>query len=300
MRKWFLVLTLMAICLAPVGVRAQANIRFSTVLVDIQPDYDKPSVLVIYHYTLAIDVALPASLELRIPVQAKNSINAVAVADSSGNLVLESYTTRESGDWTIISLQSTSRNIRVEYYDAYLKDADTRSYNYVWSGNYPVDAFSVSFLQPLDSTAMTFVPDLGDGTVDANGLTYYLSAIGALKVDKNYSLHFDYKKTTDRLSASVQTVQPTGPVGSTFVSILAKNLNLILGVLVILLVVALLVGIIFWRKDRKRSSGDSRKRHISTAKRGNLPGDVYCNQCGKRAQPGDVFCRTCGTRIRRE
>jgi hypothetical protein len=158
----------------------------------------------------------------------------------------------------------------------------------------------VSFLQPLDSTAMTFVPDLGAGTVDANGLTYYLSAIGALKVDQNYSLHFDYKKTTDRLSASVQTVQPTGPVGSTFVSILAKNLNLILGVLVILLVVALLVGIIFWRKDRKRSSGDSRKRHISTAKRGNLPGDVYCNQCGKRAQPGDVFCRTCGTRIRRE
>jgi hypothetical protein len=231
MRKWLLLFTLMAVCLFPVGVQAQSNIRFSSIVVDIQPDLDKPSVLVIYHYILASDVSLPASLELRIPIQAKDSINAVAVADSSGTLVLESYTTTVSGDWTVISMQSTSRNITVEYYDAYIKKGDTRSYTYT---------FSVSFIQPLDATDLKLVPDLGAATVDANGLAYYNSAVGALAVNQGYTLSIEYKKTTDRLSASLQAVQPTGPVTSSFIGKLANNMPLILGILGGLLVVAAL------------------------------------------------------------
>jgi hypothetical protein len=301
MRKWLLLFTLMAVCLFPVGVQAQSNIRFSSIVVDIQPDLDKPSVLVIYHYILASDVSLPASLELRIPIQAKDSINAVAVADSSGTLVLESYTTTVSGDWTVISMQSTSRNITVEYYDAYIKKGDTRSYTYTWSGNYPVDAFSVSFIQPLDATDLKLVPDLGAATVDANGLAYYNSAVGALAVNQGFTLSIEYKKTTDRLSASLQAVQPTGPVTSSFIGKLANNMPLILGILGGLLVVAaLIVGLIYWRRDQKRSNKNLRKRHTAGSQNGNLPGDAYCNQCGKRAQPGDVFCRTCGSRLRRE
>lgn len=302
MRKWLLLFTLMAICLFPVGVQAQSNIRFSSIVVDIQPDLDKPSVLVIYHYTLSSDVSLPASLELHIPIQAKDSINAVAVADSSGTLVLESYTTTVSGDWTVISMQSTSRNITVEYYDAYIKQGDNRSYTFAWPGNYPVDAFSVSFLQPLDATDVKLVPDLGAATVDANGLAYYNSAVGALAVNQGYTLNIEYKKTTDRLSASLQAVQPTGPVvNSSFIGKLANNMPLILGILGGLLVVAaLIVGLIYWRKDQKRANKNLRKRHAAGSQDGNLPGDSYCNQCGKRAQPGDVFCRTCGSRLRRE
>ena len=301
MRKWLLLFTLIVIGLFPVGVQAQSNIRFSSVVVDIQPDYDKPSVLVIYHFTLAADVALPASLELRVPIQAKDSINAVAVADSSGTLVLENYTTTESGDWIIISMQTSSRNIRVEYYDAYIKDNNNRSYTYNWPGNYPVDAFSLSFMQPLDATDVKLTPDMGPGTVDANGLTYYSSAIGAMTVKQSYAFSLDYKKTTDRLSASLQTVQPSGPVSPSFLGNLANNMPLILGGLGgSLVVAALVVGLFYWRKERRKSTRDLRKRHASTSQKGNLPGDAYCNQCGKRAQPGDVFCRTCGSRLRRD
>lgn len=301
MRKWLLFLTLIAVCLFPVAVQAQSNIRFSSVLVDIQPDLDKPSVLVIYHYTLAADVALPASLELRIPIQAKDTINAVAVTDTSGTLVLESYSTSISGDWTVISMQSTSRNITIEYYDSYVKKDTTRSYSYVWPGNYPVDAFSVTFMQPLDATDLKLTPDLGAPTVDANGLAYYNSAVGAMALDQSYTLKIEYKKTTDRLTASLQAVQPTGPVSSSFIGKLANNLPLILGILGGLLVVAaLVVGLIYWRKGGFGSGRNQRKRHASASTKGNLSGEAYCNQCGKRAQPGDVFCRTCGSRLRRE
>ena len=301
MRKWLLVFTLIAVCLFPVGVLAQSNIRFSSVEVDIQPDLDKPSVLVIYHYTLATDVSLPASLDLRIPIQAKDNINAVAVADSNGTLVLESYSTGVSGDWTIISMQSSSRNITIEYYDAYIKNGDSRSYTYAWPGNYPVDAFTVTFMQPLDATDLKLTPDLGTASVDANGLANYTSAVGALAVNQVYTLNIEYKKTTDRLSASLQAVQPTGPVNSSFIGKLANNLPLILGILGGLLVVAgLVVGFIYWRKGDRRSNRNLRKRHSAGSQKVNLSGDLYCNQCGKRAQPGDVFCRTCGSRLRRE
>jgi hypothetical protein len=99
----------------------------------------------------------------------------------------------------------------------------------------------------------------------------------------------------------LQAVQPTGPVTSSFIGKLANNMPLILGILGGLLVVAaLIVGLFYWRRDQKRSNKNLRKRHTAGSQNGNLPGDAYCNQCGKRAQPGDVFCRTCGSRLRRE
>jgi len=264
------------------------------VVVDIEPDYDKPSMLVVYHYALADDVTLPASLELLIPISAKNSINAVAIPDSNGNLVYETYTTRESGDYSVISMQTSSRNIQVEYYDAYIKSGDTRSYSYTWPGNYPVDAFSVSFLQPLDSSNLKLTPDMGAGTTDANGLVYFLSAIGTRTANQTFTQEISYQKTSTRLSASVQTVQPTAPVTSSSMMTLYWILGGIGG---LLLVAAVVFGVITWRKNDRKTRRDNRRRHAIAPKKESLTGDVYCNQCGKRAQPGDVFCRTCGSRL---
>jgi len=210
MRKWLLFLTLVVVVLFPIGAQAQNNISFSSVAVEIWPEFDQPSVLMIYHYNLGADVTLPAILDLRVPIQA--TVNAVALSDGSGSLITANYERKISGDWAILTLTSTSRDIQVEYYDQYVRQGDTRQYEFVWPGNYPVDAFSINFQQPAGSTALKLTPELGAGVVAADGLTYYNSMIGALPVNQTFSLSIEYQKTTDALSASGQSVQPSAPL----------------------------------------------------------------------------------------
>lgn len=295
MRKWLLVLSLVVVSLFPVGAQAQNNINFSSVAVEIWPEFDQPSVLVIYHYNLGADVSLPATLDLRVPIQA--SVNAVAISDDTGVLISTNYERKITGDWAILTLTSTSRDIQVEYYDQYLRQGDTRQYDYVWPGNYPADAFSINFQQPMGATALKLTPELGAGVVASDGLTYYNAMIGALPVNQTFSLSIEYQKTTDTLSASGQSVQPSAPLGDP--TNLTEILPWILGGLGGLLVLGgLVVGLIYWRREQEKSPNNSRKRRVKT--QSEAPGgDAYCNQCGKRSQPGDVFCRSCGSRLRR-
>lgn len=295
MRKWLLFLTLVVVALFPVGAQAQTDISFNSVAVEIWPEFDQPSVLVIYHYNLGADVTLPATLALRVPIQA--TINAVAVDDGTGTLISTNYERTISGDWAVLTLTSTSQNIQVEYYDQYIRQGDTRQYEFVWPGNYTVDAFSVNFQQPTGSTALKLTPELGAGVVASDGLTYYNSLIGALKLNQTFTLSIEYQKTTDTLSASGQSVQPSAPLADP--TNLTGILPWVLGGLGAILVVGgLVVGLVYWRREKEKTPGNSRKRRSSGQKE--TPGeDAYCNQCGKRAQPGDVFCRSCGSRLRR-
>jgi hypothetical protein len=121
--------------------------------------------------------------------------------------------------------------------------------------------------------------------------------IGSLPVNQTFSLGIEYQKTTDALSASGQSVQPSAPLAD------PTNLNDILpwilgGLGAILVMGGLVVGLIYWRRGQEKTPGNSRKRRATTQKE-TPGGDAYCNQCGKRSQPGDVFCRSCGSRLRR-
>ncbi len=78
----------------------------------------------------------------------------------------------------------------MEYYDQFIRQGDTRQYEYIWPGNYPVDALSVNFQQPVGSSDLKLTPDLGAGVVAADGLTYYNSLIGALAVDQTFFIKF--------------------------------------------------------------------------------------------------------------
>ena len=89
MRKLFVIVLILFLGLFPASALAQTENSFSSISVQLWPDYDQPSMLVIYHYVLGEDIPLPTSLELKVPLQA--SINAVAIADGSGNLRTTDY-----------------------------------------------------------------------------------------------------------------------------------------------------------------------------------------------------------------
>ncbi len=61
-----LIILLILLCFS-FPAQAQQAISFSSVVVDLWPEFDRPEMLVIYHLTLSPSVSLPADVTLQIP-----------------------------------------------------------------------------------------------------------------------------------------------------------------------------------------------------------------------------------------
>ncbi|MEJ2707025.1 MAG: zinc ribbon domain-containing protein [Anaerolineales bacterium] len=299
MLKRFLALFLLLVCLAPRNVQAQGDLRLPSVEVDLWPEYDRPTVLVIYRLTLPASVSLPQELHIRIPTSAE--INAVAVLQADGLFSIP-YDRQVTGDYKEISFQATLPDVQIEYYDPGLvKEGSSRHFEYTWPGDYAVDSMEVQVQQPVDASDMRISPDLGSG-VTAGDLTYYTAEVGSLEAGQTFSITFDYSKPNDTLSNSNLQIEASGPISDSSASgSLTTILPWVLGILGVVLIAG--GGIWYWRSGREPAQPKRRTRRKTSAGPEAAPpvqegGYIYCHQCGKRAAPGDRFCRTCGTQLR--
>lgn len=292
----------------PAQARAQALTRLATAEVDLWPEFDQPSVLVIYHIALPAQVQLPAELTLRIP-SAAGKPNAVAARQPDASLLNLPYTQEDAGGgWSRLTFSATTAEVQIEYYDPGLtKDGNARHFEYHWAGDYPVDALTIIVQQPVSASQMRISPSMGEGAASADGLVYYTYQAGTLSAGQSFAITLDYQKSNDDLSAKSVPVQPTGTLSDGTAGWLtaASVLPWILGGLGVLLIGG---GVIWYRRSGNvqfRSSETKAQRRPRT--RASKPGEVseeqdgagvYCHQCGKRASPGDRFCRACGAELR--
>ena len=307
MRKWALLLLLLPMLFLAMPVRGQQAVTFDNMQIALWPEYDRPSVLVIYRIVLSADVSLPTRLSLRIPASSGEP-NAVAEKDVvTGGLVNVDYTRQLSGAWATIDFTVRSAEVQIEYYDTGIKREDTaRHFEYLWPGDYAIQALSIQVQQPLGATNMRISPTLGAGAPGEDGLTYYLADIGAVPVGQTVKISLDYEKASDDLSVIGPdvSVQPSAPIPENVPVEWTQYLPWILG----LLGAALLVGGILWywqsgkqKPTPKKARRRSRAAAGSEAKAASAQnGGVYCHQCGNRAASEDAYCRTCGTRLRAE
>jgi hypothetical protein len=282
------------------------------VRVDVWPEYDQPSVLVIYNITLASTTSLPASLSVRIPA-AVGKPAAVAMQDVAGLYNLN-YTIAAAGDWVEVRFTTPVPEVRVEYYDPLVKNGSTRNFTFRWPGDYAVDNLTIKVQQPIGATGVTFRPDIGAGRVDSDGLTYFTQVIGKVSAGTNFDLVMSYDKASDALTnpqqftpaEAKQAVDANTPGRVTlFKSISMTKPQLALLGLGLLLIIG---GVVWYYQTGARArlaagaGSGGRKRHSraeSVPEPAGGPHDgAFCHQCGKKANPGDVFCRACGTRLR--
>ena len=299
MRKCFTVLAVLVFFWISFPAQAQTNFRLSSVRVEIWPEYDQPAVLVIYHISLPPDATLPVTVNLRVPAQAE--VIAVANSDPVSGLLNTPYDRVVQGSWATLKITANARVVQVEYYDALVKNGITRHISYEWAGDYAVDAFAVALQQPADATGMVTDPALTKSNVGQDGFVYYQSTPQSLAAGQSYTLTAEYQKATDALSTTGLPVQPAQPLDvatSGRVSTSSILPWVLAGIGAALIVVGIVAGLYMWKSGTHRSS-PARKRHTQL-QQSSESGEVYCHQCGKRAQPGDVFCRTCGMRIKKE
>lgn len=304
---------LLVALLLPLPGTAQTLLVLPEVQVDLWPEYDQPSMLVIYHVRLPDSANLPQTVSLRIPA-AVSSPNAVAVRQPDGTLLNAPFDLLNQGRWTQVTVTATLPEIQLEYYDPQLaKDGSDRNFEFTWLSDYDVESLIIQIQQPLGARNFSVTPDLGSLQLGSDGLTYYSMQVGALNADDEIQIEIDYQKETDALtieSFNVQVPEPmdtntTGRVG------LWSVLPWLLGALGVLL----LFGGLFWywqsgfeRPARRAPRRSRRAASRSTAETGALAGTVaaldqdegmiYCHQCGARAAVGDRFCRACGAKLR--
>ncbi len=283
---------------------AQTPGTLSALEVDLWPEYDRPSVLVIYRITLPANISLPTDLTLRIPAAAGEP-NAVAAKQPDGSLFTIAYERVVKGELAEITLTATMPEIQLEYYDPQLnRDGITRTFEYRWLGDYNVESFRVQVQQPKDATNLTTSPALGAGIAQNDGLTYFNSNIGQLSAGETFNITVKYDKATDDLTIASMQVQPSKPVADTAMGWRSQlQAALPWGLLVLGIILLVGGGVWYWQSGkRKVQSQPPRKRRRATPP-SNIPADtkyIYCHACGKRAAPQDRYCRTCGTKLRLE
>ena len=295
--KWLSFVVLVTLLLLPNLALAQEQIAFEEVSVQLWPEYDSPDMLVILNSQLQTAVSLPAQVKVRIPGSVEKPY-VVAVGETAQSVTDQGidYSYEKVGDWLEVSITATGPAIRIEYYDSDLvRDGNQRTYDYQWTGDYAVDTFNVSVLVPVDTTEIQTVPEMKEVFPTGTTHTFLEWGTSGLAAGEPLPIKVTYTKTSDRLSMS-------GPLETQVVDentegrvSLSNYLPYILGGLGVLLIVG--AGIYFWQTSQGKPK--LRRRH-RTREQDDDEDNVYCHQCGNRAQPGDRFCRTCGTRLRRE
>lgn len=295
MPRWLSLLFLAGAILIPSPAYGQTPISFSSLQVQLWPEYDQPSMLVIYDFQVGSGTELPVGVSIKFPKDA--NLIAVAVQGADGSLMNADYLESAGDDlWQSVVVQIQSPTIyRLEYYQPLQRTDARRQFSFQWTGDYAVQDFGVTVRLPADATGVATDPELVP-TQSAGATTLLEKDFGPLGAGDKFDLRLDYTRSSDALAASQADLQPTQPLnGSTQGRVMLSNYYpYILGALGIVLVAG--GALYFWQSSRARSTGDKRHRTRSTksAPRGD---DVYCHQCGARAEPGDRFCRVCGTRL---
>ncbi len=302
-KKSFLFIVLLLSLFLYLPSRAQTEPSLSALEVDLWPEYDDPSMLVIYRIALASSTSLPAEFRLRIPADA-GSPSAVASRQPDGSLLNAAYTQSSDGQWSTLAITATSLELQVEYYDPSLAvEGDRRSYRYQWPGDYAIQSLTIQVKQPLEASNLELSPgNFGQPQRDENNLQVYTQDFGSLPAGSPVNIELAYDRAEDTPSLFLLNPTLTAP-GETAASETPALWPWVIGGIGLALMAG---GGLWYLRSRQEVDARSPKRHRSRrtaiSKNSSVPaaeGQVYCHRCGRRAAAGDRFCRDCGAELRK-
>lgn len=305
MKKRLILLFALLLCL-PAAIQAQNSsvTDIQSLAVDLWPDYDQSSVLVLITGALSTDTALPATVT--IPLPANTSLNAVArISDDNAMIDDIEFTPTDNS----VTLTTPDARFRVEYYMPYEANGNDRVFTFSWMADVQVEQFEVSIQQPSGAGAINISPAPARSTVGSvDNLTYHVLPQTAVAAGELYEVMVDYTLTTPQLSVNLANQQQqTSPqtAVSPPAATTSNNLPLILGIVGGVLIVAVLGWALANNQKTTARPKKPRPRKTETPSRRSPKPDQtsvqparFCHECGAGLQAGDKFCRECGTVVK--
>jgi hypothetical protein len=331
---------MLAVCLAILAAQASAQAspstsgdpqELSTLEISLWPEFDRPEVLVIYRGLFTGDTQLPVPVEFRIPARVGKP-TAVAYVDEQGQRLNQEFSTRDEGDWLVLSFELPTRGFQLEYYDALPIDSTgQRQYAYAYVADYPTAQLELDFQVPPTAGAFVLDPPADSQIREDDDLLYHIVDAGSLAQSEERGWTFAYEKadsnlTVDAFLSSEPASESPGSVAPATGS--QGNSTVVVFLVAFVALVAVGAGA-FWlgrrtlpppspppsRRSKRRGSGRgsqgqpgqvaSASRPASTrdpSPREAAPspgeGTLFCYQCGTQLRPDSEFCHRCGAAIR--
>ena len=293
MKRFLLVLSLLLFLGVAGNAAAQSSLAVDLLQVQLLPEYDQPSMLVIYTIQLSADQVLPAEVSVRIPARVGDPM-AVTVQEDDSVLRYREYTRTVEGEWSEITFLADFPVIQIEYYDTALSQNDQpRSYDFRWLSDFDINSLVVSVIEPVNATGMTILPNLGNVSESGEGLTIYNGNLGSWSAGETFDLTLSYQKNNTKLSV--------GGASGSFFDALPIWAWALIGVGALVLVAG---GVIFMRNKPENYQSTYRQKKQRKGSRSTATSNIrgtsktFCHQCGSPAVAGDKFCRECGTKLR--
>jgi hypothetical protein len=289
-----------------------SSLQMGSMEIDIWPEYDRPSALIIYRIDFTSVTSFPAMVSFTIPTSAGEPYS-VAMKDMDGLLYDLEYSSLPDGNWNHIEFITSTPDIQLEFYDPISQNADgSHSYAFRWMSDYAIDDLKIVIQKPKYATNMKIQPDFGAGAINSDdNLTYFTADVGTVSLAKDFNIGISYFKANDFLSASTLPVRAVNSLPQklsiwqtlrTLSSAVWQNNNLMTaGALFFAGLFLLLIGMLLTMHKKYQLKaplgGKEQKPKKTPAENASETIAVYCHACGKRARPGDLYCRACGSKL---
>ncbi len=293
MKRSFVFLLTLFLLMPAAAAFAQTPVKaIDTLAVELWPDYDRKSVLVMLTGTLASGTRFPAAVTLPIPETAQ--INAVARIDGSDGHMKDDIASSRNPAGTLTFITS-DLGFRVEYYVPYTVNYNQRSFDFTWLADLSVKKLQLTVQRPISASVLNTEPAAENIVKGEDGFSYYTFSTQDVPAGETVSLHVDYTMTVSRLS--VANLPPPKPdnqkTGLPAASTAGSRFNW--GLVIIFIGGLIVVVSLIWHLASRRSSSripkpvdtqvDNRYRHS------------FCPNCGEQMNKSDKFCSGCGTKL---
>ena len=260
--------------------------------IEIWPDYDRASVLILLTGTLPADAQLPASVTLPLPEGAQ--INAVARIDSKdGSMKDDIFSSNKPPD--ALTFVTPDPRFRVEYYLPYTANDNQRSFDYTWLGAVSVNNLRLRVQRPLSASKLVTEPATENIARSGDGFDYHTFPARAVPAGQPFTLHVNYQMNTAQLSALQPPLSNAGTQTAESAAAPGTNSGFNWALMAIIAGGLLIFGALIWQVASRRPAADIQKSADSQVKKKSRA--KFCRNCGAAIDSGDRFCTGCGSEL---
>lgn len=299
-RFYFLILPIIVLmitgtCWGSAHAQDTQGIQINTLEVQLLPEYEGDSMLVIWNIELSEDTSLPRELMVKIPADAE--IQSISLSNQdAGQIAAEAEEGAITiGEWQNVRFTTSSPEIQIEYFDPNLiEENNQRKFDFKWFSTYPVSAILINVYQPLGISEIITMPALPAATEATATITQYSGELGAISPSEIFSFELSYAGKTDTPSYPKLDVISATPIDKTTTGRSAIPLSVVIWLLALAVSILIIVGLNYWWFRKNNMEKRTRTYH-SVGIMNPEKGVTYCYECGMRSQSGDSYCRNCGT-----
>ncbi len=296
MRRIFFCLAAALVAMLVFGApsaRAEDANRLTQFKVQVWPEYDKPTVLVLLEGTLADKNNLPRDVSVVIPSSATGIIATYENAD--GTLAAEQPYTSDKldGGLSRLTFSTKTAQYHVEYYDDLLKGAPDKTMDFALQAPAPADQVTLEIQQPLKATNFSVNPPAQSTRNDGN---FNISVLQFSNITAGYKIAAQVKYTkSDPNPSYVPTPVPATAAAPVTAPSGTSSIFLVAGIALVGLA-AVFGFLVLQQRRRQAAPAPAMSRHAR--RRARASDRVFCTQCGQEMGPDDQFCPKCGTKRR--